>query len=87
MSVSVYAFTCGELEGEFSRVMVGAEGQVTMPVPVFLIEHPKGKVLFDSGLHPDCQHDPATRRAARRTVPDRHSARRGDQCAVRVNRP
>ena len=24
-----------------------------------LIEHPKGRALFDTGLHPDCQRDPA----------------------------
>jgi N-acyl homoserine lactone hydrolase len=67
MSVSLYAFTCGALEGEFSRVMEGAEGRVTMPIPVFLIEHPKGRVLFDSGLHPDCQHDPVGRLGERMT--------------------
>ena len=67
MSVSLYAFTCGELEGEFGRVMEGAEGHVTMPIPVFLIEHPKGRVLFDSGLHPDCQHDPVGRLGERMT--------------------
>lgn len=61
MDVSLYAFTCGELEGEFGRVMEGAEGRVAMPVPVFLVEHSKGRVLFDCGLHPDCQHDPAGR--------------------------
>ena len=67
MSVSLYAFTCGALEGEFSRVMEGAEGRVTMPIPVFLFEHPKGRVLFDSGLHPDCQHDPVGRLGERMT--------------------
>lgn len=61
MSIALYAFTCGLLEGEFSRVMEGGEGRLVMPVPVFLIEHPKGRVLFDSGLHPDCQHDPVGR--------------------------
>jgi glyoxylase-like metal-dependent hydrolase (beta-lactamase superfamily II) len=61
MSVALYAFTCGELEGEFGRVMEGGEGRIAMPVPVFLIEHPKGRVLFDTGLHPDCQHDPVGR--------------------------
>src|SRR5580693_3254819 len=39
----------------------GGEGDITVPIPVFLIEHPKGRVLFDTGLHPDCQHDPAGR--------------------------
>lgn len=61
MSLSVYAFTCGHLQGDFARVMEDATGTVTMPVPVFLIEHPKGQALFDTGLHPDCQHDPVAR--------------------------
>lgn len=61
MSVSLYGFTCGHLVGEFGRVMEDGEGEIAMPVPVFLIEHPKGRVLFDTGLHPDCQHDPVGR--------------------------
>ena len=61
MSLSVHAFTCGHLEGAFGRVMEGGTGRIVMPVPVFLIEHPKGRALFDTGLHPVCQHDPAGR--------------------------
>jgi N-acyl homoserine lactone hydrolase len=38
--------------------MEGGEGDITVPIPVYLIEHPKGRALFDTGLHPDCQHDP-----------------------------
>ena len=61
MSVALYAFTCGTLTGEFARLMEGGEGDITIPVPVYLIEHPKGRVLFDAGLHPDCQHNPTAR--------------------------
>jgi N-acyl homoserine lactone hydrolase len=61
MPVKLYAFSCGWLTGEFGRLMDGAEGDITVPIPVFLIEHPKGRALFDTGLHPDCQHDPAGR--------------------------
>ncbi|MBI5507079.1 MAG: N-acyl homoserine lactonase family protein, partial [Deltaproteobacteria bacterium] len=32
-----------------------------VPVPAFLIEHPRGRVLFDSGLHPDAAVDPVAR--------------------------
>jgi glyoxylase-like metal-dependent hydrolase (beta-lactamase superfamily II) len=35
----------------------GEHGKLRVPVPVFLIDHPKGRVLFDTGLHPDIQHD------------------------------
>src|SRR3954454_17029640 len=61
MSLRVYAFTCGTVTAEFARLMEGAEGNITVPVPMFLIEHPKGRALFDTGLHPDCQHDPVGR--------------------------
>jgi glyoxylase-like metal-dependent hydrolase (beta-lactamase superfamily II) len=61
MSLAVYALTCGHLEGEFGRLMEGGEGRVRLPIPAYLIEHPKGRVLFDSGMHPHCQHDPAGR--------------------------
>ena len=30
----------------------GEEGDITYPVPVFPIEHPRGLVLVDTGLHP-----------------------------------
>jgi N-acyl homoserine lactone hydrolase len=62
VSVKLYAFTCGTLTGEFARLMEGGEGDITVPIPVYRIEHPKGPALFDTGLHPDWQHDPAGRR-------------------------
>src|SRR6202046_4434942 len=65
MSVKLYAFTCGTVTGEFGRLMEGGEGDITLPIPVYLIEHPKGRALFDTGLHPDCQHDPAMRLGTR----------------------
>jgi N-acyl homoserine lactone hydrolase len=52
MTVKLYAFTCGTVTGEFAHLMQGGEGDITVPVPVFLIEHPKGRALFDTGLHP-----------------------------------
>jgi N-acyl homoserine lactone hydrolase len=61
MSVKLYAFTCGTLTGEFARLMEGGEGQITVPIPVYLIEHTRGCALFDTGLHPESQHDPAGR--------------------------
>jgi hypothetical protein len=89
MTVKLYAFTCGTVTGEFARLMEGGEGDITVPIPVFLIEHPKGRALFDTGLHPDCQHDPtgAARHAASRPVPDRLSARRGGERSARSDRP
>ena len=42
MSVKLYAFTCGTVTGEFAHLMEGGEGDITVPIPVYLIEHPKG---------------------------------------------
>ena len=85
MAVKLYAFTCGTVTGEFAHLMEGGEGDITVPIPVFLIEHPKGRALFDTGLHPDCQFDPAGRLglAACRAVSYRLSARRGGQRPAR----
>jgi len=47
MTIKLYAFTCGTVTGEFAHLMEGGEGDITVPIPVFLIEHPKGTVLFE----------------------------------------
>ena len=65
--MKLFAMTCGRLTGDLGRLMEGGEGLVDLPIPAYLIEHPKGTVLFDTGLHPDCQHDPAARVGARLT--------------------
>jgi len=57
----LHAFTCGWLRASLGNFLEGEEGEIRIPVPSFLIEHPKGTVLFDSGLHRDTQTDPAAR--------------------------
>src|SRR6202049_926654 len=61
MTVTLYAMTCGHLTGQRGYLMEGGEGRIRLPIPAYLIEHPKGTALFDTGMHPDCQHDPAVR--------------------------
>ena len=53
----LHAFTCGWLGAPLGLFLDGEHGTIRVPVPVFLIDHPKGRVLFDTGLHPDVQHD------------------------------
>jgi N-acyl homoserine lactone hydrolase len=65
VSLKLYAFTCGWLEGDLGHLMEGGEGRIRLPIPAYLIEHPKGSALFDTGMHRDCQHDPASRVGAR----------------------
>jgi N-acyl homoserine lactone hydrolase len=68
VSLRVYALTCGWLEGDLGHLMEGGEGRIRLPIPAYLIEHPRGTALFDSGMHPDCQHDPAGRLGERLTA-------------------
>ncbi len=42
-------------------MLAGKEGKIHFPVPAYLIDHPRGQVLFDTGLHPQCQNDVAGR--------------------------
>ncbi len=54
--------TCGWLtanSGVFGAP--GDAGTLEVPVPSYLIVHPKGTALFDSGMHPTTQTDPAGR--------------------------
>ena len=57
----VYAFACGWLTGDMSGFVAGAPGRIKVPVPVFFIDHPKGRVVFDAGMHPAAATDPAGR--------------------------
>jgi glyoxylase-like metal-dependent hydrolase (beta-lactamase superfamily II) len=61
MTVKLYAMTCGRLVGPFAHLMEGGEGDVALPIPSYLIEHPKGRALYDTGMHPDCRTNPVGR--------------------------
>ena len=84
MTLKLYAFTCGTVTGEFGRLMEGGEGDITVPIPVFLIEHPKGRALFDTGLHPDCQRDPVQRLGERLTGLFRIAFAPGEEVSARL---
>ncbi len=57
----VFAFACGWLTSDMSGLLAGSSGRLKIPVPAFFIDHPKGRVLFDSGMHPDAGTDPVGR--------------------------
>jgi hypothetical protein len=42
MTINLYAFTYGTVTGAFAHLMEGGEGDITVPVPVFRIEHLRG---------------------------------------------
>lgn len=57
----VFAFACGWLTGDLSGFLAGAPGRIRVPVPSFFIDHPKGRVVFDAGMHPAAGTDPQGR--------------------------
>jgi glyoxylase-like metal-dependent hydrolase (beta-lactamase superfamily II) len=84
MTVKLYAMTCGHLTGRLGYLMEGAEGEARLPVPTFLIEHAKGTALFDTGMHPDCQHDPFARVGERLRALFRFDFTSGEEISARL---
>jgi len=82
--VKLFAFTCGWLTSALSNFIEGESGEIRVPVPVFLIEHPKGKVLFDSGLHPHTQKDPRGRLGDFLAETFRVEFQQGEEVAARL---
>ena len=48
--VRVYGFTVGHIDLPLSYFLAGEPGQINVPITAYLIDHPKGLVLFDTGL-------------------------------------
>jgi glyoxylase-like metal-dependent hydrolase (beta-lactamase superfamily II) len=84
MELRLYAMTCGWLTGRLGHLMEGGEGEIELPIPSYLIEHPKGRVLFDTGMHPDCQSDPAGRLGTRLAELFRFNYRAGEEVSARL---
>ena len=84
MSVKLFALTCGRLSGDLGYLMEGGEGRADLPIPAYLIEHPKGTALFDTGMHPDCQHDPAARVGTRTAGLFSFDFRPGEEISTRL---
>jgi N-acyl homoserine lactone hydrolase len=55
MAVQIHPMVCGWLEVETKFILDKQPGRIRLPIPSFLIEHPKGRAVFDSGLHRDLQ--------------------------------
>lgn len=50
--VQLFAFTVGWLTLPLSFFLVGETGNITVPCTAYLIQHPKGLAVFDTGLGP-----------------------------------
>jgi glyoxylase-like metal-dependent hydrolase (beta-lactamase superfamily II) len=57
MAAKLYAFTCGHVTVPAGWLLAGATGQMTVPVCSYLVVHPKGSAIFDTGLHVATQTD------------------------------
>ena len=53
MTVTVRPLTCGWLTTDAGGMVQGQSGPMRMPVGAFLVEHPKGSLVFDTGMHPE----------------------------------
>jgi glyoxylase-like metal-dependent hydrolase (beta-lactamase superfamily II) len=61
MTATVRGFTTGWLTTDLAGLIEGGEGKIRIPVVSYLVEHPKGSVVFDTGLHTDMRVDPVAR--------------------------
>lgn len=63
--MKLYVMTCGWLTMPAPTFLRGREGTMFIPVPSYLVEHPKGTVVFDTGLETTLQsNDPAAKERA-----------------------
>ena len=48
MAVRIFPMVCGWLEVDAKFILDQQPGRYKLPIPSFLIEHPKGRAVFDS---------------------------------------
>ena len=61
MTAAISAFTTGWLDSDAGALVDGATGVMRIPVMSYLVEHAKGRLVFDTGLHADLRSDPHER--------------------------
>jgi glyoxylase-like metal-dependent hydrolase (beta-lactamase superfamily II) len=50
--VKIHPLECGWLTIDFGAIVSGQSGKIRVPVGAYLLEHARGLVLFDMGMHP-----------------------------------
>lgn len=58
--MKLYGFVCGTLTAPMEGFAEGGAGTITVPVPAYYIEHPRGRVVIDTGMPPAMRDDPQT---------------------------
>jgi len=81
--IRLYAMTCGWLSSHLGNFLAGAHGRIRVPVPCYLVHHPRGRLVFDTGLHPHAIDDPRARLGVLADLFD-VEYRRGDELASRL---
>ena len=46
----LYAMVCGTIDVPMDVLVGGEAGRINIPVPCYMIDHPKGIAIFDTGL-------------------------------------
>lgn len=52
-AVRLHCLSTGSMTTSLGSFLAGEPGEITFPVPVFVIEHSDGLVVVDAGLHPE----------------------------------
>lgn len=55
--LAIRPLECGWLTTDAGTMLSGRTGTMHFPVGAFLIEHPDGPVVFDTGMHPELERD------------------------------
>ena len=50
MTLRLFGCLCGRFHSPAEGMGMGTEGRVTVPIPFYVLEHPRGVALFDAGL-------------------------------------
>ena len=56
-NVRLHVLRAGQMTSALHLFLAGLEGDITYPIPIYVIEHPRGLVLIDTGLHPELARD------------------------------
>ena len=60
MTAEIFAFECGKITMPLAIFFENAEeGTMVAPIPSFFVRHPRGSLLFDTGLNAVTRTDPA----------------------------
>jgi N-acyl homoserine lactone hydrolase len=59
LTAKLYSITCGHLTIPTAFLLAGRDGATRVPITSYLIDHPRGRVVFDSGMHINTQRNPA----------------------------